>query len=200
MELVLAGNKLQRCRTAFLDRAAHSQSVLILGEGNGRFLLECRRRFKQARITCVDSSRRMLDLARARLEHHRFDGRHIEFVHADALEWRPPGGAYDAVVTHFFLDCFAPRQLEQLVAALAFAGRPKAVWLLADFCLPVSGPARVRAQLIHRLMYGFFRATCRLSARLLTPPDPFLRAHGFLLQERLTTEWGLLHSDEWRRS
>ena len=71
MEFVLAGNKLQRCRTAFLSQVTRRKSVLILGEGNGRFLLECRCILHEAQITCVDASFRMLTLARKRLQ----DGR-----------------------------------------------------------------------------------------------------------------------------
>lgn len=67
MEFVLAGNKLQRCRTAFLSRANQARNILLMGEGNGRFLIECRRRLKQARITCVDNSGCMLESARERL-------------------------------------------------------------------------------------------------------------------------------------
>src|SRR5579859_448771 len=111
MELVLAGNKLQRCRTAFLEKSADSRNVLIMGEGNGRFLIECRRRLRAAHIICVDSSRRMLEMAKERLRRHKLDGAATDFVHADALEWRPPPGAFDLVVTHFFLDCFRPEQL-----------------------------------------------------------------------------------------
>src|ERR1041385_77794 len=38
MEWLLAGRKLQRCRTAFLDEARAARDILLLGEGNGRFL------------------------------------------------------------------------------------------------------------------------------------------------------------------
>jgi len=199
MELVLAGNKLQRCRMAFLDKAASPEHVLILGEGNGRFLLECRRHLDRARITCVDSSRRMLALAHERLKRHHVPSTGIDFIHADALDWQPPANAFDVIVTHFFLDCFRPDQLRGLVANLAQAARPKAQWLLADFWVPASGLPRARARAIHRIMYIFFRLACHLPARKLSPPDTMLEAHGFRLQDRRLSEWGLLHSDWWRR-
>lgn len=142
----------------------------------------------------------MLDLTRSRLHRHQLTATGIDFVHADALEWRPPQRAYDAVVTHFFLDCFPADQVKRLVAVLAEAAKPNAVWLLADFCVPASGFQRIRARLIHQLMYLFFRATCRLPARALSPPDEALQAHGFTLQDRQMSEWGLLHSDSWVRS
>jgi ubiquinone/menaquinone biosynthesis C-methylase UbiE len=199
MEPVLAGDKLQRCRTAFLGNDTHFKDILIMGEGTGRFLLECRRRLETARIVCVDSSGRMLSLAKARLLNHGLSPEDIEFIQADALNWVPPRDSFDAVVTHFFLDCFQPEQLARLVGSLAQAARQKAVWLLADFQVPTAGLRRQRALLIHRAMYLFFRAVCRLPARVLTPPDEFLRAHGFALQERRITEWGLLHTDRWER-
>ena len=197
MEAVLAGNKLQFCRTAFLSEVQKAGSVLILGEGNGRFLLECKMALGSARITCVDGSLRMIELARRRMLRHGIPEREIEFVHTDALAWIPPAQAFDVVVTHFFLDCFRADQLQLLLSRLAGACRPRARWLLADFQIPERGIRRWRARLIHYLMYAFFRVATRLPARCLSVPDPLLQAHGFVLRRRLTTDWGLLRSDLW---
>jgi len=199
MERLLAGNKLQRCRTTFLGRDPALEQILIVGEGNGRFLLECRRRFTTARITCVDDSWCMLKLAQERLVRHHLSLEGVEFVQADALSWNSPQGVFDAVITHFFLDCFATDQLQRLVASLARAAKPNAVWLLADFQIPAAGLPRYRAKVIHKAMYLFFRVTCRLSARALSRPDDFLQEQHFTLQERQISEWGLLHSDRWVR-
>ncbi len=196
MEVVLAGEKLQRCRTAFLPQVATARNVLILGEGNGRFLVECRRRLRHANLTCVDASKQMLQLSRERLRKSGGAGE-VQFVHSDALQCEPPRRAFDLVVTHFFLDCFRPEQLKLLVAKLAGACLPNAAWLLADFCLPEKGWRRHRASLIHWLMYRFFRLATGLPARVLTPPDPFLLAHNFVLKERVLSDWDLLHSDFW---
>ena len=197
MEFVLAGNKLQRCRTAFLSHVSPRKSVLILGEGNGRFLLECRRTLKDARITCVDASSRMLALARKRLQDGALSLGRVEFVHADGLAWSPPVRAFDLIVTHFVLDCFSPKQLEQVVSSLAGAATTDAAWLLADFQVPPVGLSRYRALLIHRVMYLFFRLATRLPARNLAFPDDLLRANNFVLSERQLSEWGLLHTDKW---
>jgi ubiquinone/menaquinone biosynthesis C-methylase UbiE len=199
MELVLAGEKLQRCRTAFLGKDKDLEKVLILGEGNGRFLMDCRRQLKDAQLTCVDSSRRMLALAQKRLARAGLDCALVDFIYADALSWKPPSGVFDAIVTHFFLDCFRWEQLEALIASLSRAAKPAAVWLLADFQIPPARLARMRAVLIHKMMYWFFRLMCGLAARELSPPDPLLRAQGFSLHDRCTSEWGLLHTDRWVR-
>jgi ubiquinone/menaquinone biosynthesis C-methylase UbiE len=200
MEFVLAGPKLQRCRTAFLQQVSQCRNVLIVGEGNGRFLVECRRQMKRAHITCLDASARMLALARARLQHAGLSAEGVAFVHADALTWRVPTQRFDLVVTHFFLDCFRPDQLRAIVATLAGAAQPAAAWLLADFQIPRAGVRRYRALAIHRLMYVFFRLATDLPARRLTVPDQYLGEHGFVLRERRLSEWDLLHSDRWERS
>jgi ubiquinone/menaquinone biosynthesis C-methylase UbiE len=197
MEFVLAGDKLQRCRTAFLDRVAESRKILILGEGNGRFLRECRRKSPHAKITCVDASARMLALARERAGQGA--GREpIDFVCADALAWTPPESGFDLIVTHFFLDCFQAGQLESLVAKLADAAAPGANWLLADFQSATAGWQRFRSRLILWMMYRFFRVVTRLPATALISPDVFLERNGFKLRAREVHDWGLLHSDWWQ--
>ena len=200
MELLLAGNKLQRCRTAFLYHVGDAQNVLIAGEGNGRFLVECRRKLPGAQITVVDASARMLAAARDRLRRSGLDSDGVQFIHADALDWKHEHPAHDLVVTHFFLDCFPRQQLEQVVANLVRSAAPGASWLLADFQVPVSGLPRCRALVIHALMYAFFRVATRLAARRLVQPDGFLKAQNFVLQEQRTSEWGLLRSDLWKHT
>lgn len=198
MEVVLAGEKLQRCRTAFLSQVAGAKNVLILGEGNGRFLLECRRQLPDANITCVDASAGMLSQARRRIIGQGMSADGIDFVCADALTWTPPERKFDLLVTHFFLDCFRPEQLESLIAKLARAAVPGANWLLADFQAAAAGWERLRSQLILWVMYRFFTVVTRLPAAKLTAPDGFLAQHGFKLRRRDLHDWGLLHTDWWQ--
>jgi SAM-dependent methyltransferase len=199
MEWVLAGPKLQRCRTAFLDSFPRPRRVLLLGEGNGRFLAELLGAHPGTRFTCVDASGSMLARARARLRARNLDVTNGEFVQANALEWTPPADDFDLLVSHFFLDCFRPVELERLIPRLAAATAPGGRWLIADFRQPPSGPAKWRARAILESMYLFFRVAARLSATRLTPPDELLERGGFALRERRLFEWGLLHSDLWVR-
>ena len=197
LEFVLAGGKLQRCRTAFLREVPLPKNVLICGEGNGRLLKAARAAWPDARITVLDLSAKMLEQAEWRMG---TEGRgKTEFVNADILQWEPPPQQFDLIVTHFFLDCFRPEQLELVVAKLSTAATAQANWLLADFQAPPAGLGRVRAQLILKLMYGTFRLATRLPARDLTPPDTFLRGQGFELRQKRLSEWGLLRTDWWGR-
>lgn len=197
MEKVLAGRRLQRCRVTWLEALAGCRDILIVGVGHGHFLRACVRRFPAARITSVDASAGMLQRARQQTAQAMAAGPRLRFIHAELPAWTPPAGAFDAVVTHFFLDCFAPAELAMVVGGLANAMRPGGRWLLSDFAVPSRGLARQRARAVHALMYGFFRRVTRLRANHLTDPAPFLRAHGFRLAGRRTSEWGLLHADLW---
>jgi cyclopropane fatty-acyl-phospholipid synthase-like methyltransferase len=199
MEFVLAGEKLQRCRTAFLREVGEPQTILLAGEGHGRCLRECCDRFQNARITCIDASQRMLVQSRRSLEEEDFEVNQIEFIHANLLDWTPHPGGYDLIVTNFFLDCFSRDELERVVYQLATSGTPKANWLLADFQMAASGVKKIRSRLILWSMYLFFRTVTRLPTKNLTVPDPFLEQNGFRLHGRVEAEWDLLHSDWWRR-
>jgi ubiquinone/menaquinone biosynthesis C-methylase UbiE len=196
MEVVLAGSRLQRARVAWLDQLAACDRILIAGVGHGHFLRELAGRFPRCRITSVDASAGMLTRAKRRAGTRA--GR-LEYIHASLPEWRPETSAYDAIVTHFFLDCFSPEQLADVVDVLARAARPSARWLITDFAVPNRGFKRHRARMIHAAMYAFFRPLAGVKARRVTPPDDLMRAQGFELIGRKHHEWELLQADLWRR-
>lgn len=199
LEAVLAGNALQRVRTAFLDRSEPATTALLLGEGAGRFLAPFLQVNRSARVTCVEESGEMIRRMKRTLQSRGIDGKRVDFVQEDARQWTPPSAAFDLIVSHFFLDCFTRSELELLVPRIAASGRETCTWLIADFQIPPFGVKWMRAQLIHWLMYTFFRIVADLPARRLTPPDPFLRQCGFRLANRVTAQWDLLHSDCWVR-
>lgn len=194
MEWISAGNKLQRCRVAFLDQIQPPRRILLAGEGHGRFLPTCARAFPEAHITVVDCSERMLAIARK-----RFTDQNIEFVHADLLSWSQPPDGFDLIVTHFLLDCFAAHELEVLVARLGRLATPDACWLVADFRIPDSGLAAWRSRMILAILYRFFRTTCGISAKSLASSDSALAKAGFSLHRQETSDWGLLKCEWWNR-
>jgi SAM-dependent methyltransferase len=199
LERITAGTKLQRCRMAFLGALPEPRQVLLAGEGHGRFLRECVRRFPNARIVVVDGSGTMLDVARHRLARAKAPTGRVEFVHADVARWEGADGGFDLIVTQFFLDCFPAAALAAVVARLGTLAAPDAHWLVADFQIAPSGLARWRSRVIVGLLYRFFRVVCGLEADALVVPDEALVAAGFSCHARRTSEWGLLKSEWWQR-
>jgi ubiquinone/menaquinone biosynthesis C-methylase UbiE len=197
MEAFLAGNKLQACRTAFLHLAGGCRNVLLLGEGNGRFLVACRTNIPNARITVVDSSRLMLDSAAARLLARGFTLENISMHCADVRTLDLGTAEFDLIATNFFLDCFGERDLPPLLEKIGKAARPRCLWLLSDFRIPPHGIIRLRALIIHRLMYAFFRTVTGLPASRIVLPDEMLHRSGFDRQAQRTMDWDLLVSEVW---
>jgi ubiquinone/menaquinone biosynthesis C-methylase UbiE len=118
MEFFLAGEKLQRCRTTFLDEIPRAGRVLLLGEGNGRFLPACCTRFPEAHIDCVDASAAMIVQARRRLQRQGILHPRVTFIRADV-------GAGPGRTVRFDRDEFFSRLLSRgATGANRFDGRP----------------------------------------------------------------------------
>src|ERR1700722_5602016 len=109
LEQVVFGSKLSRARRSFISRVAEGRKILLIGEGNGRFLSEVVKQTSSASITVVDSSARMLAAASHRIS--TLDGcSRVELIQADILEWQSSTRRYDRIVTHFVLDLFPPER------------------------------------------------------------------------------------------
>lgn len=200
LEWLLAGKRLQRCRTVFLPQLASAQRVLVAGVGHGRWLQAAAAALPEARFTAVDASAVMLRGVERRWRQAGEDPSRLTLLHArfpEAVE-RLPLHTFDTLVTCFFLDCFMGEELAHVVAALAACAAPHAAWLVCDFRRPAKGPARWRAQAVLWLAYRFFRLTTGLRACGLEDPAPLLRAQGFCREQEVISEWGLLSASLWR--
>jgi SAM-dependent methyltransferase len=195
LETLAFGNALQRARTCWLNKIARPNRTLIVGEGHGRFLCELLRVHPGIDVDCIEASREMLRLARARLLRTSPESiPHVRFLREDILNWSPQK-SYDLLVTHFVLDCFPRPELQMIVNKLATAAEPGAPWLIADFVLPRTRLARVHARLWLRLMYIFFRITAGVKAKNIIDPHPILTENGFVPASSTLSRAGMLKSD-----
>ncbi|MGL4464462.1 MAG: class I SAM-dependent methyltransferase [Planctomycetia bacterium] len=204
LERLTFGRTLEKCRFHFLPTVRRSprrhRRVLILGEGDGRFAERLSRAVDaDAVVDVVDASRLMLRRTERRLRKAGTIDR-VRLYHADAMGWSYPTAEYDLVVTHFFLDCFPPRLLNELVPRTAAACKADADWLLGDFRRPPPGRARVEADVWLAAMYGFFRLTTDLPARGLADPRPLLSAAGFAVAAQRSWRGGFVSTEWWGRT
>ncbi len=197
MEMLAAGRVLQQARACWVAQLKDRRRILIAGDGHGRGAAGIAQVFPDAEIAVVEASAAMIAAGRRHVTATAGCQARVSWIHADIREWSP-AGVYDAIVTQFFLDCFAPESLAQVVNRLAAAAATNAIWLLTDFAIPESpGWRRTRARAIHRLMYFFFRHATGLEASFLTPPDRLLQEAGFVMGARRTFDAGLIHADWW---
>ncbi len=169
----------------------------MLGDGDGRFLAAFLRANPAVEVDAVDSSARMLALAKGRVAEH---AARVRFHHADARDWPPPRADYDLIVTHFFLDCFTDAELGPLVARLASSATGRARWVVSEFHQPATGFAAWRARFWIGGLYAFFRVVTGLHVRRLPDHRAVLKTQGFRCEQTLLADGGLLTSELWRRA
>jgi ubiquinone/menaquinone biosynthesis C-methylase UbiE len=187
IEYATFGNTLQQRRTAFLTEVADARRVLVLGDGDGRFLEKLVKQNSRAHVDYVDLSGRMLDLARARAGTGR-----ISYHQADALEIALPERGYDLIVTHFFLDCFDEAGAARLVERVSRAVCPHSRWLISEF-----RESSWWAAVWLRVMYAFFGIATGLDTRRLIYHPPLLARHGFRMMRTESAWRGLVTSELW---
>ena len=192
LEWLAFGADLETARFCHLEHLRGCRRVLVLGEGDGRFLAQLVRRFPEVCVDCVDASGAMLAQVNARLQE---DERHrVTFRQEDVLTAQFETRAYDAVVTLFFLDCFSLEEVARLVDRVQPALCKNACWLWADFALPPRGWRHWRAAIWLRSLYLFFRWQTALAAQELPPAEELLLQAGFELCAEKTLQAGLLRS------
>jgi ubiquinone/menaquinone biosynthesis C-methylase UbiE len=189
LEYIGFGGELQRRRTAFLAEVASACRALVLGEGDGRFLVNLVKQNQHASIDYIDISERMLELARARTGNDR-----VAYHCGNALTLPLPTGEYDLVTTHFFLDCLNDEDAALLVDRVSQACAPNAFWLISEFQEP-----NALSWLVVRFLYFFFRLTTGLRTLHLVDHRPLLAKAGFRLKHREAARFGMLVSELWTR-
>jgi hypothetical protein len=197
LEYLSFGPWLGRCRSAQLDHLSQSRCALLLGDGDGRFLARLLSTNRSLTADVIDSSRSMLRVLDRRV---RRSGprarRRIRQHHADALEWEPTR-RYDLIVAHFFLDCFFPQQLEQLLDRVLPHALPGAQWVISEFAIPRNALAAWLAGGVIGLLYRVFGVLTGLRVRALPDYATVLRRRGLTLSQDRRYLAGLLCSQVW---
>ncbi len=198
MEYATFGGALQRCRTWYLQDLSRVRSVLVLGDGDGRFAARLLTAAPQARLVAVDSSAGMLAALRARCEVQDAGGR-VTTCQANLQHGLPQAVCrqqYDLVVSHFFFDCLSEAELARLATDFVPLLRPEAAWLVSEFHVPPTW-LRLPARLLVRSLYLAFRLLTGLRTQRLPDHARVLQQHGYTPQRRDLLLRGLLVAELW---
>jgi ubiquinone/menaquinone biosynthesis C-methylase UbiE len=193
LEYLSFGPWLARCRRAHLAHLAQARHALVLGDGDGRFLERLLAVNPTLTADVVDSSLSMLRLLERRVRRSR---PRIRVHHQDALAWSPTG-SYDLIVSHFFLDCFFPTELEQLLDRVLPHATSGAQWVISEFAIPHNALAAYFAGRLIGLLYLVFGWLTGLRVRRLPDYDAALLRRGLILQHDRRSLGGLLCSEIW---
>lgn len=196
LERLVFGGLLQRARCAHLQRFHPAGKVLLLGDGDGRFLEAMLDSGVSAEIVSVDASREMLKHAEARAG--EASGQ-VHFVHAEIADFEPPVGFRpDLVAAHFFFDCFEEHEISSLLDRVAGWMAPGGMMVVTDFAIPEGGFCRrTWSRLLVWKMLIFFRFATGISARRLPDLDRLLRAASWRRGAVVPFRRGLVRSELW---
>ena len=177
--------------------------VLLLGDGDGRFLSRLVDVRSSVVVDYVDSSREMLARARQRVTRRigaEQVARRVVFHCADARTWCPkPSQRYRYVITHFFLDCLTTREVDELVRRLVPLLERKTAWIISEFHQPEHGFRAWRARVWIGGLYRIFGWATGLRVRELPDYRRSLQTHGFQMEREIVADFGLLVSEWWQR-
>lgn len=198
LEYLTLGHSLERCRLHFLPSLLQQKNALILGDGDGRFTARLLAENPAIQADAVDTGATMLRLLRQRCEASAPDvPTRLQTHQASALVFPLEAKTYDLVVTHFFLDCLTQPDLDALIARIAPALAPGALWLISDFRIP-AGPLRLPAKAFVRSLYLAFRIITGLRTTHLPDHAIPLTKAGLTREAHHHSFAGILTTELWQ--
>jgi ubiquinone/menaquinone biosynthesis C-methylase UbiE len=199
LETITFGNQLQKCRTSMISHLTNSKRVLVLGEGNGRFLEAFCKVNPLAEILVIDESPRMLDLAKRRIANANPPiNNQIKFRCANVFEILPLSGTFDLIVCNFFLDCFTSSEIGHLLGLFRQMILESGLLVVGDFRKPDSIFGKFIGEFILKIMHVFFEKTAGISATELTDLHAMLLERSFQKAVEKKLFFGFLNSSIWK--
>jgi ubiquinone/menaquinone biosynthesis C-methylase UbiE len=192
LERLVFGVRLDDARKAFFEEILEADRVLLVGEGNGRFLKSLIAWKRAGCICVVERSKVMIRLAKNRAGDSGKVG--LEFIEADFRVYRPEQ-EFDCVVTHFFLDLFNPPSQLAIIEKMAESVANGGTWINVDFV-----PARtLRGSILMWLQYTFFRIVSRIESKRCFDESEAAAAVGWTIAEAISYLGGLVVAKRYRK-
>jgi ubiquinone/menaquinone biosynthesis C-methylase UbiE len=192
LERCVFGSRLDEARQAFYDCALQADRILLVGEGNGRFLASLLARKIGGSIRVVEKSPVMIRLAKDRIDGQREAD--LEFIEAD-IRHCIPERPFDYIVTHFFLDQFNPPAQQVIIDRFTELSTEEAAWINVDFVPPRTRGGRT----LMWLQYAFFRVMTRLEARRCFDESTLAAQSGWIVLESLSFLSGFIVAKRYQK-
>ena len=149
-------------------------SILIAGGGTGWILEELTKMYSEGlQIEYVEISEKMIGLSKKKNTGHN----KVNFV-CQPIEEYIPDKKFDYIFTAFFFDNFKKEKISVLFAKLNAVLQYNGYWLYADFMYKKT-QGKLWQKLLLKIMYIFFRVTCKIETTTLTDMQPFFHKYGY---------------------
>lgn len=186
---IVFGRSIRRSQMYQIQFIPRDANILILGGGTG-WLLE---RLLQERPAChvsfLDSSQKMIEIAR-----NRSAGATVTFIHG-GIAHIPANSTFDVIIANFFFDQFVSRDMRVILKQIRRVMSRDGVLMIADF---VDDKLWQKA-LLH-VMYRFFSFFGAVVVSRLPPWEVLVREQRFFLQWTARFYGGFIRSNIYRHS
>ncbi len=193
LEYVAFGSALMRCRLALLDDLVDVKRMLIIGEGDGRFLAAVLAKYPNLKVVVVEQSPKMIALAKARVCSDR-----VEFLESSIFSAQLTG-SFDVIVSCFFLDLLSELETITLFKRLSSFLADAGLWYYADFSLPSSFWQRLYALAMFKVMVCFFAWQTGFEGRHLVNAHSLFKNEGFRLVKANVAHFSFLTTSLYKK-
>lgn len=162
-------NKIHKSQTWLLSKQMKFSNVLIMGGGDGKFLLEAMKQGLSEQYYYIDISDAMIKLAKSKIEKHLSLSLSSVIFICGSYQEIPENEKFDLIITSYFLDCFSDKELSLVVATLYSKLTIDGTWFFTDFNIPKDSIRSFIFKNIIQLLYVIFNLFCDL--RVYCLPD-----------------------------
>lgn len=162
-------NKIHESQIWLLSKRMKFSKVLIMGGGDGKFLLEAMKQGLSDQYCFIDISDAMIKLAQCKIEKQLSNSTSSVVFICGSYQEIPKNQKFDLIVTPYFLDCFSDDELLLVVAKLHSQLTIEGTWFLTDFNIPKDSFRSFIFKNIIQLLYGIINLFCDLGINRL--PD-----------------------------
>jgi SAM-dependent methyltransferase len=178
------GSSIKKAQIDLLPLIPANSKILIVGGGTGWILEEIAKLHPSGlEITYIDSSSKMIEHSKQR----DYAANQVHFIETSIEDYLlhpsptlPKGkgvsplrgdgrGVVDVIITPFIADCFSQSAWQQVFTKINASLKPTGIWLYTDFQL--NDKSLLWQKLLLKLLYLFFRITCRIPAKQLPDVD-----------------------------
>jgi ubiquinone/menaquinone biosynthesis C-methylase UbiE len=156
------GQKIKNAQIKSLEFILPNSNILIVGGGTGWLLEEISKIHDSGlNITYIDNSSRMIQLSKKR----NIAFNTVEFISESIENTNLPHHKYDVILTPFLFDNFSQSKAEFVFKKLDASLKKLGHLLYIDFY--ISEKSSCMQKTLLKIMYVFFRVTCKIEAREL---------------------------------
>ena len=197
LESIIFGEDLQRIRCVNMETFLDAESILLLGDGDGRFLKALLDSGSTAKIIWVDSSKKMLKLAESLTKDL---GHNVCFICSKIEDFDVPDSFVpDVIGAHFFLDCFSEDEILVILSRISGWSKEHTKLVVSDFSIPEKrGLIRLITKLLIWKMILFFRIFAGISAHELPTIGQLLSKMRYRCLKKETLRNGFICSWVWQ--